>query len=358
MSYILRQTAPEGVRFRTVLSAGHESTIGRKSPAGVAAVADIELDSPQIANQHARIHVNEDESECSITDLGSQYGTKINGKRIEAWSAIQLQLGDTLTFGFDYQFILEASTRPFSSPYNKLTSVVEDEQLPINLAATDRFIPLANPVEERPYTGSVPLGLAPHSLKLINFLPEIYRATGWNGFQLLKANEIQTATLDSDLFNRLRQDLVDSNHDFTTRLLALIESVLLPIEWTANHFDLFLDVQTSPQEFLIWLEQWFLVLTDASWTEQQRRTFIKEADWLFERRGTKKALSRILEIYTETRPEIIESEDATSQETLGAFEFKVNVHIDPQSNRVEQAVVQKIVNAFKPAHTWARISYI
>jgi len=356
MSFILRQTVPAGVRFRMVLLPSREITIGRKSPANVAPTVEIELDSEQIGNQHARLRVNEDESECWITDLGSQYGTKINSNRIEAWTTTQLQIGDALTLGFDYQFTLEKSARP-SGSYDKLTSVNEDVRLPINLLATERYVPIANLDRERPYTGVVPPGLALYSLKLINFLPEIYRTASLDGIQAFEPTEIQATHQNSSLFNTLRQDLLSSNTDFTNRLLALIESVLLPIEWTSTNFDLFLDVQTSPQTFLVWLEQWFMILTDSSWTEEQRRTFIQEANWLFERRGTKKALRRILEIYTGVRAEIVEAHEGGDADKLSAFEFKVNVSVDPKYTQVERAVVHKIVNAFKPAHTCARISY-
>lgn len=356
MSFILRQTAPAGVRFRRVLLPNRAITIGRKSPANVAPTVEIELDSEQIGNQHARLRVNEDESECWITDLGSQYGTKINSNRIEAWTATQLQIGDEFTFGFDYQFTVEKSARP-SGSYDKLTSVEEDARLPINLAATERYIPLADLDWERPYTSVVPPGLARYSLKLINFLPEIYRTASLNGVQAFEPTEIHANHQGSRLFNSLRQDLLSSNTDFTNRLLALVESVLLPIEWTATNFDLFLDVPTSPPAFLGWLEQWFIILTDSSWTEEQRRTFIQEANWLFERRGTKKALHRILEIYTGAHAEIVEAHEGGSADKLSAFEFKVNVSVDPKYTQVERAVVHKIVNAFKPAHTCARISY-
>jgi phage tail-like protein len=131
-----------------------------------------------------------------------------------------------------------------------------------------------------------------------------------------------------------------------TRFLAIFESVMLPIEWTIVNFDLFLSATTAPVAFLPWLEQWFLISADASWGEDQRRTFLAEADELFAYRGTAKALRRVLEIYTGVAPDIDDEDPALPQHS-----FRITVHKSEQYPAVDDQVVTAIIDMFKPAHT-------
>lgn len=350
MSFLLRQIAPEGSRIRIALQPNEVIVIGRQSPPTQSSIVDVELDSEQIARRHVRLTVNETETECWVTDLGSEYGTQINGNRLIPQQATQLALGDELILGFDYKFVLEESHRP-SRSYNEITSLIEDERLPINLAATERYVPLPQVGQSQPYSGQIPPGLACYSVKLINYLPEIYRPSGRDGIYTMSQNDADAKLLEGSYLRPFIQEQLNAYADFTNRLLALIESVLLPIEWTATNFDLFLHVDTAPQEFLVWLEQWFMLLTDASWTDEQRRTFIAEANWLFAWRGTKKALARVLAIYTGEISPIIEMGDPGATTELSYYEFQIQLKIAVAHTQVDLAVVRKIVDAFKPVHT-------
>lgn len=350
MSLLLRQIAPEGSRIRIALQPNEVIVIGRQPPPTQSSIVDVELNSEQIASRHVRLTVNETEAECSVTDLGSEYGTRINGNRLEPQIATQLVVGGELTLGFDYTFVLEQSSRPVRS-YNEITSVVEDERLPSNIAADERYVPLPHVGQIQPYSGQIPPGLARYSVKLINYLPEIYRPSGRDGMYTMYQNDSDANLSGGKDVRLFIQEQLNSYADFTNRLLALIESVLLPIEWTATNFDLFLHVDTAPQEFLTWLEQWFMLLTDASWTEEQRRTFIAEANWLFMWRGTKKALTRVLKIYTGEVSPIVEMGDPGATAELSPYEFQIQLKIAANYTQVDPAVVRKIIDAFKPAHT-------
>ncbi|MEZ4683796.1 MAG: phage tail protein [Caldilineaceae bacterium] len=351
MSLILRQVAPEGGRLRISLRNEQPLVIGRhQSSSTQASTVDVELDSEQIASQHIRITVNEDESVCMITDLGSEYGTRVGNNRLEAWIETQLLVGQTLTLGFDYSFALEEIIRPAGS-YGEITSVEEDRRLPATLPAAERYIPTAVASKQKLYWGEVPPGLTRSSLKLLHFLPEIYQLSNSESTYITQWNQPSSKALNAPLMQILNQELLDKNAGFLTRLLALIESVSLPIEWTVDNFDLFIGVHTAPTEYLSWLEQWFGILTDSSWSDVQRRMFIVEADWLFARRGTKKALIRILEIYTGAKPMIVEMADADASDEMAPWEFHIQLQGAAEASQVDLTVVKKIINTFKPAHT-------
>jgi P2-related tail formation protein len=97
-------------------------------------------------------------------------------------------------------------------------------------------------------------------------------------------------------------------------------------------------------DFLPWLENWFQLAQGSDWAPEQRRTFLKEAHQIYARRGTRWALTRVLEIYTGVTPEI---ED--SREDLEPFTFLV--HIPTTQQQFKRAEIEALIDANKPAYT-------
>jgi phage tail-like protein len=159
----------------------------------------------------------------------------------------------------------------------------------------------------------VPPGLSIHSQKLIHYLPGIYQPD-------------------------------PRQQDFMSRFLGIFESILIPIEWNVDNFDLFLNPALAPADFLPWLANWFGVLLQPNWSEAQRRAFLSQAGFLFARRGTSAALQQLLAIFTGVTPEI----DDTSQD-LPPFTFRVRLPmVEPEGDAGQIAV---LIEAHKPAHT-------
>jgi phage tail-like protein len=111
-----------------------------------------------------------------------------------------------------------------------------------------------------------------------------------------------------------------------------------------DNFDVMLDPRTAPAEYLPWLASWFSVTFDASWTEEQQRLLLTEAHQLFARRGTHWALSRLLEIYLGEKPEIDDQDDK-------ADPFTFTVKIPFGEDEVDRELIERMVDASKPAHT-------
>jgi phage tail-like protein len=63
---------------------------------------------------------------------------------------------------------------------------------------------------------------------------------------------------------------------------------------------------STPAAALPWLAHWLGLVLDERWSERARRSFIKEAPWLFRLRGTLWALRRMVEIVTGARVVIVE----------------------------------------------------
>jgi phage tail-like protein len=153
-----------------------------------------------------------------------------------------------------------------------------------------------------------PPGLSLHSKRLLPFLPDIYHT------------------------------------DFVSRFLGLFESILIPVEWNIENFDLFLTPGAAPPEFLLWLSRWFDLKVDWSWDESRQRAMLTEAHQLYARRGTPWALKRVLQIYLQEEPEIVDQ-----AEDLGPFTFKVV--LPPKAREANQDALKRIIEEFKPAYT-------
>lgn len=171
-------------------------------------------------------------------------------------------------------------------------------------------VPPKEPIPE----GLIPPGLGLHSERLLGYLPGIYHT------------------------------------DFMSRFLAIFESTLTPVEWNIDNFDLYLDPGTAPLSYVPWLANWFDLTFDTSWTEAQRRQLLREAHKIYARRGTRWALSRVLEIYTGHEPTIIDTD-----EDLEPFTFRVILSSDVDQTRRE--LIERLIDAHKPAHTMYTLEF-
>ena len=300
-------------RFRLQIQGTHASRIfdipigpepiyiGRQ--AGV----DVLLEHQQVSRRHAALHCTS--TECQITDLNSANGTRLNGQKLTPQVPVVLKPGDSIqigAFNLDFEQIPVANAsdepplpevRPPEEPImpSGRAAVPLPPELPVDLPRA-RFDP-----------SQPPPGLTFRSDRLLSYLPSIYHS------------------------------------DFMANFLAIFESVLFPIEWQIDNFDLFLDPGTAPSSFLPWLANWFEVGFDSTWSEAQKRTFLKEAYSLYARTGTRDALCRVLEIYCGYVPEI----DDESQD-LSPHTFRVKLR---QVTSTERNSIERLINAYKPTHT-------
>jgi phage tail-like protein len=300
------------------------------------------LANPLISRRHARFDCTD--TECTVTDVSSANGTFVNDVKIPAQVPFLIGNNSLIKIG-PVEISLETVKReekiepipePPKGPIVKvqprnevnpslqtkgltLESVVEEIKdsesdqpqgpPPSNPPSQTSTLPPPDREEQVP-----PPGLSIYSTRLLEYLPGIY------------------------------QD------DFMSRFLALFESILFPIEWNIDNFDLFLDPGTAPMEFLPWLMNWYEISFNSTWSEDQRRKLLKEANQIYARRGTRWALSRALEIYLGQRPEIIESSDG-----LSPYTFKVKLPV-PNKN-VNRELIEQLINANKPAYTAYTLEY-
>ena len=321
----LNISGPEGFRAQFQIPVGI-TTIGRQSD------NTLQLNHSRVSRKHASLTCTPDG--CRLADLGSSNGTYVDGEKLVPEVTVQLSSGVTIKIGpfiLTFDQIPVAPRQEEAKPPTKGTSAEPTSKIPSDKAPpaqeperelkADRAgkkpqpESAASPPPNLPPQGSVPLDEGPfptdlsvHGQRLLRYLPGIYQT------------------------------------DFMNRFLAIFESILTPIEWNVDNFDIFLDPATAPAEFLPWLANWFEITFDATWSEEQRRTLLKDAHEIYARRGTKWALSRVLEIYTGQEPEINDTD-----EELEAFAFTVKLPV--RKRDVNQELIETIIDTNKPAHT-------
>lgn len=275
---------------------------------GRQAGTDIRLNHPMVSRKHAQIECSA--RGCQLVDLGSANGTSLNGKSLEANSQAGLSNGDAIQIGtFELTFEQIAVEPPKAEPPPPPPE--PEPEPPPPEPPKPPTMPPKPPSQDgfRPFDYSQPPpGLSRTDTRYLQYLPGIYHT------------------------------------DFMARLLAIFESVLTPIEWNVDNFDLYLNPKTAPPEFLPWLADWFSITFDSSWTIEQKRQLLIEAHQIFARRGTAWALARVLEIYTGLEPEILDLE-----EDQDPFTFTVKIPVSEKE--VDRQLIEQIVDANKPAHT-------
>lgn len=286
-------------------------TIGRQSGNNMI------LDNPEVSRRHAAIDCKG--AECTITDLGSSNGTWVDGEKITPHVPIPISSGALIKIG-PFTISLQQKTIKIEEPSVPMKQIPEIESVeevpeisPPPPAITPPPSPPAvppTPSEERP----IPEGLSLYSEKLIQYLPGIYHT------------------------------------DFMSRFLAIFEATLIPLEWTIDNFDLFLDPDSSPKGFLPWLANWFEIPFTPAWTESQRRILLKEASEIYARRGTRWALNRLLDIYTGKSPIIVDVGDKLDPHT-----FIVTLPFAEKD--IHREVIERIIDSNKPAHTTYKLEF-
>lgn len=134
-----------------------------------------------------------------------------------------------------------------------------------------------------------------------------------------------------------------SDDDFTGRYLLLFESIMAPITWTIDGFDLYLSPETAPPEWLQWMASWFDILIVPELPVERQRAIVRQIGWLFLRRGTRPALERLLELYFGVRPEITEDKKRPCH-------FTVKLAMSEADFQGSQSLVERLILSQKPAY--------
>jgi phage tail-like protein len=343
------------------------TTIGRHAD------NDLNFIHPLVSRRHARLECKG--GECYIVDVGSTHGTMVNKQRLAPDTPHLLQPSDVVEIGAFW--MLYERTEPVGEPAHPSPTRESSSQEQDTQHTDGEEAPPASELEVEAVEGpswdawegwdadlerqETPAREEPPDdwEKTARLPPSMMAATppppripgqgpSANGFGKHPEGYYSPPpglSLSHTNYIKYLPDIYWGNgNDFIIRFLALLESILEPIKWNVDNFDLYLDPRTAPTEFLPWLASWFDLTFDESWTEESRRTLLADAHKIYRLRGTVWALSRLLEIYTGFKPDI----DDQSR-SLDPFTFLVRIPLPER--QVNRTIIERLIDANKPAHT-------
>jgi len=336
----LQITAP-GEEPRTVILDKPVLRIGRLA----APENDLTLVHSLVSRRHAQIFC--DREPYRIVDLGSSNGTQVNDIPLPAHQVRELHDGDRITIG-PFTLTFQAPQPAPSEQVAPAEQAAPPEQpAPPRPAARPAVTrPPAPKAVEEPFAGlrveeapaaqpTAPPPEGPPPLQRPDAPPPDGRAVEpW---------------VDPTQPSRWLQYLpyYFSEDPFLGRYLLIFEDLFGPLEQMIAHWDLFLDPRTAPESFLPTLAAWIGLELDERWPAEQRRAILRAAVELYDWRGTKKGLTRLLEASTGCRVEIVENSD-------GPHTFLVKL-TPPAQQKVDEHMVRYLIEANKPAHTVYRL---
>ena len=168
--------------------------------------------------------------------------------------------------------------------------------------------------------------------------------------------------LYGEAMRRMAED--EGRTPFFPRYLLGFEDALRPIGRALDRMDALFGAFSTPSEFLLWLGAWVCLPPEEGWSEMKRRQLVHEAVELFRWRGTRRGLSRYLQIYTGFAPEIDDQpvrgmrlgpqarmgDPGTRLGDVPPHTFVVTV-ATPDPSSVREAILHDIIAYEKPAHT-------
>lgn len=258
---------------------------------------NLALEHREISRQHLRIIWREDK--YFVEDLNSSNGVWLNDQRLIPREPVELQAGDVIRVGpfllTVLRFILPEAAPP---PLPELPPPPSASMLPIPTPVPDW-----KNGEREAYPAGVPMDRS----SWLQYLPAIY-----------------------------------SDDEFIGRYLLIFESMLSPIVWMIDNFDLYLSPEVAPREWLRWMASWFDILLLPELPTERQRMIMNQLGWLFLRRGTRAGLERLLELYFGVTPEIIEDADQPCH-------FTVRLPLSQGTSKLGRDIADRLIASQKPA---------
>lgn len=241
------------------------------------------LNNREISRQHMRVTWREDDKYL-VEDLNSSNGVWINDSRIPPRIPQEINEGDVIRCG-PYLFTFESLVYPQIKPVTRPLEYDDSPMPAVNGNAAHL------------------IGIPDDQSTWMKYLPAIY-----------------------------------AEDEFLGRYLLIFESLLSPIVWVIDNFDLYLTPDIAPREWLAWMAGWFDLLLLPELPIERQREIMRQAGWLFLRRGTRAGLRRLLELYFGVQPEIIET---------GNCRFVVRLTL--KDAQLGEEVAKRLINSQKPA---------
>jgi phage tail-like protein len=274
----------------------------------------LSLSHQEVSRFHAELRV--EAQGVTLTDLSSANGTHLAGQRLLPNQPRLLMDGETFRIG---PFLL---TYQMSKPAAQQALDREDvlPEVPIIIPAPPSPTPIGADLSRPP--------MPPTQQQI----PQPVRPS------LRRSPEERDS-----IYLRYLPDIFQEN-DFLRRFLLIFEDIWEPLEQRQDHIEMYFDPATCPSSFLPWLAGWLDLPFNARWPEARQRRLLAQAMELYNWRGTRHGLIRMIEVCTGLTPVI--------EETTQPYVFRVRITLPNGAARetVDRALIEELIQAHKPAH--------
>lgn len=96
---------------------------------------------------------------------------------------------------------------------------------------------------------------------------------------------------------------------FFQRFMAIFQSIYVDLEEKIDYTPVKFDIDRASKEFLVWIADWLSIKDMSIWGEEKLRKLIKDAVKIYKMKGTKRAISKIVQEYSGIEPIIVEQFD-------------------------------------------------
>ena len=154
---------------------------------------------------------------------------------------------------------------------------------------------------------------------------------------------------------------------FLNRLVAMLQAVYIDLEERIDTLPhLFSPATTSP-DFLEWLAGWLSLRDSFIWEEERLRALLPELAELYRAKGTRRALTRVVELFLGQVPHIVEQAEAMQMSGGqgralmsrlyggSSRDFCVLVDAGAVPDRRTYSALGQIIESFAPAGTQPRL---
>lgn len=205
-----------------------------------------------------------------------------------------------------------------------------------------------------------------HSIRgrYVYFMIELYTYTG--NKPIINSIKIE---FPMDTFIRYLPDVFEKSvnkSEFLMKYMAIFQNLYLEIEDKIDNISDLFDPDMVDNERIRWLADFLNIDNHHIWDDKKLRKLLKNIGSLYELRGTKEGIEKIVELYTGEKPIIIEAFEIDKYYVVdndvllnlyssNPYTFTVLVKEKYINTEQDYSNVEKIIESFKPAHTLSRL---
>lgn len=135
-----------------------------------------------------------------------------------------------------------------------------------------------------------------------------------------------------------------------SRYLSIFQEIMSELEQKIEKSSELLNPMLCDEEYLAWLSTLLGIQRDFRWEEKRWRIFLSRLPEFYKGLGTKKIMQEVITLYCDERPKI---EDAFENQP---WTFCVTLSAKKLERHTDREVIESLIEAFKPAHTFGRLA--